>query len=356
MFTSAIVRQLRGCFAVALLSCFFLAASESSRAADQPQPGDWGPITVAERTVEPGTSSRFGFSEKPSFRGWYLNTPVFVARGSAPGPTLCLTAGIHGDELNGVEVARRAFSLTDATQLKGTLIAIPAINAQGVRTGSRYLSDRRDLNRAFPGKEGGSIASLIAHAITTYVLPHCDFVVDLHTGSDQRSNVPQIRGDLDNEVVRGLAIHFGKGIVVGGAGPDGSWRQEAVKAGVPAIIYEAGEPLRFQTDEIEHGVEGVFNVMAYLEMIDAPEQMVAEDQIFTRSKWLRAGADESGFFFPLATLGDEVKEGDLLGRIVDPFTDTVYELRAPMAGRLIGMAVSRPVLGGYGLFHLAWTQ
>ena len=338
------------------ISALFLAVAGPSAAEEQGSAEPWGPITVIGRTVHPGTSSRYSFSETSSFRGWYLNNPIFVARGSQPGPTLCLTAGIHGDELIGVEVARGAFCQTDARQIRGTLIAVPAINAEGVRTGKRYLSDRRDLNRAFPGREGGSIASLIAFAVTSQLLPHCDFVVDLHTGSDQRANVPQIRADLDNEAVRGLAMHFGHGIVVGGAGPDGSWRKSAVDAGVPAIIYEAGEPLRFQADEIEHGVKGVLSVMAYLDMIVAAGTTVPDDQVYRRSQWLRAGTDQNGFFFPVAELGDEIEAGQLLGRIVDPLTDVEHEIRAAKAGKLIGMAVSRPVLAGYGLFHIAWTH
>lgn len=340
----------------ALCGAVFLLLAGTSWAADEAAEQAWGPITVAERSVEPGNSARFPFSEKRGFRESFINTPIYVARGHVAGPTLCLTAGIHGDEFNGMEVARRAFSLTDPKTLKGTLIAVPFINAEGMRTGSRYLTDRRDLNRSFPGREGGSIASLIAWAVTTAILPHCDFVVDLHTGSDQRSNVPQIRADLDNEAIAELAIHFGRGIVVGGAGPEGSWRREAAKTGVPAIIYEAGEPLRFQQDEIGHGVEGVINVMAYLEMIDAPKHKVPADQVYNKSTWVRADLEQSGFFFPDAQLGDEVKEGDVLGRVVDPITDVEYSISAPRAGRLIGMAVSRPVLSGYGLFHIAWTE
>lgn len=340
-----------------ILGCTLLLMLAGAAQGANPAPEEtWGPITVAERTVEPGSNSRFPFTEKRNFRASYLNTAIYVARGRVAGPALCLTAGIHGDELNGMEVARRAFSLTDPKALKGTLIAVPFINAEGMRTGNRYLTDRRDLNRSFPGHEGGSIASLIAFAITHFILPHCDFVVDLHTGSDARSNVPQIRADLDNEAIAELAIHFGRGIVIGGAGPEGSWRREAVKAGVPAIIYEAGEPLRFQQDEIERGVEGVMNVMAYLGMIDRPRQTVPAGQVYNKSTWVRAGLEHSGFFFPDAELGDEVKEGDLLGRVVDPITDIEYPISAPRAGRLIGMAVSRPVLSGYGLFHIAWVE
>lgn len=344
------------CLQGAVFGALLLSLAGASWAAGGlPEPA-WGPITVAERTVEPGTSSRFAFSDTQTFRASYMNTAVFVARGRAAGPALCLTGGIHGDELNGVEVARRAFSLTDPRRLKGTLIAVPAINAEGMRTGSRYLTDRRDLNRAFPGRTGGSIASLIAFAVTSTILPHCDFVVDLHTGSDQRANVPQIRADLSNEAIRNLALHFGRGIIVGGAGPKGSWRREAANAGVPAIIYEAGGPQRFEADEIEDGVEGVMNVMAYLGMIDAPKHTVSEDAVYDRSTWVRAGLEESGFFFPAARLGDEVRAGEVLGRVVDPLTDIEYPISAPRAGRLIGMAVSRPVLSGYGLFHIAWKK
>lgn len=344
------------CWQRAVCVALLLLLAGSCWAADAAAEQVWGPITVAGRSVEPGTSSRFPFAEKRGFRESYMNTPIYVARGLVAGPTLCLTAGIHGDELNGMEVARHAFSLTDPKALKGTLIAVPFINAEGMRTGNRYLTDRRDLNRSFPGREGGSIASLIAHAVTTNILPHCDFVVDLHTGSDARSNVPQIRADLDDEAIAELAIHFGRGIVVGGAGPEGSWRREVAKTGVPAIIYEAGEPLRFEPDEIEHGVEGVMNVMAYLEMIDAPTRKVPADQVYTKSTWVRAELEQSGFFFPNAELGDEVKEGDVLGRVVDPITDVEHRISAPRAGKLIGMAVSRPVLSGYGLFHIAWTE
>jgi predicted deacylase len=316
----------------------------------------WGAIEVAGRAVKPGTSLKFPFNPDRGYRAWFLNTPVFVARGVSAGPALCLTAGIHGDELNGVEVARRTFAQTDAKQLSGTLIVLPAINAEGVRSGNRYLTDRRDLNRAFPGRESGSIASLIAHALTTQILTVCDYLVDLHTASDQRGNLPQIRADLGNEAVRELAMHFGKGLVIDGAGPDGSWRREAVKAGVPAIIYEAGEPLRFQEREIEDGMEGVFSVMAYLKMIDAPQQTVRPERVFIRSTWVRAATGQDGFFFPDVAMGDLVKTGDVLGRVVDPLTDQVHQIVASVAGEVIGMAVSRPVLSGYGLVHLASTR
>jgi len=316
---------------------------------------DWSnPMQLLGRDIAPGSRSKFPFIPDRSYEASYLNMPVFVARGLEPGPTLCLTAGVHGDELNGVEVARRAFAEIDPQELRGTLIVLPAINAEGVRGGKRYLSDGRDLNRAFPGRAGGSVAALIAHAIFRDVLNHCDALLDLHTASNQRANLPQIRADLDDPVIRDLAMHFGVGILVAGSGPDGSLRREAAKAGIPAIIYEAGEPLRFQEEEIERGVQGVENVMAYLDMTEQVERETPDDRIYQRSRWIRAALRSGGFFFPTARLGDTVNSGDSLGNIVDPLTDESTEVISPMSGEIIGMAFSQPVLSGYALFHIAW--
>ncbi len=321
-----------------------------------PAAAEWGPVEVIGRTIAPGEALRFPFIPDRSFEASFLNMPVFVARGSKAGPTLCLTAGVHGDELNGVEIARRAFTATDPKTLRGTLIALPAINAEGVRTGNRNLSDRRDLNRAFPGRSGGSVAAVIANAVFSNIVMLCDALVDLHTASNNRANLPQIRADLSDPEVKQLAIHFGIGIVVRGSGPDGSLRRETVKAGIPAIIYEAGQPLRFEEAEIDRGVQGARNVMAYLGMTGDPELETPDTRVYERSRWVRAGLGEGGFFFPTASLGDHVSAGDMLGIVVDPFTDAETEVVSPVTGEVIGMAVSQPVLSGFALFHVAWKD
>ena len=315
--------------------------------------GEWSALEIEGRTVEPGAKSKFPFIPDASFEASYLNMPIFAARGAEPGPTLCITAGVHGDELNGVEVARRVFHRADPAALRGTLVALPAINAEGVRTGNRYLSDRRDLNRAFPGRETGSVASLIANAVFR-VIRQCDALVDLHTASDQRSNLPQIRADLSNPEIRDLAVHFGVGIVIAGAGPGGSLRQEAAKAGVPAIIYEAGAPHRFQEEEIAEGVAGVENVMAFLDMVDRDKAETPDTRVYERSRWIRVGVARGGFFFPSAALGDFVEVGQSLGKVIDPYTDEAYDVAATVDGEIIGMAQPQPVLSGYALFHVAW--
>ena len=179
---------------------------------------NWESLTLLGRQIEPGTSARFSFIPDQSFDASYLNMPVFAARGASPGPTLCVTGGVHGDELNGVEIVRRAFSTVNPAELRGTLIGLPAINAEGIRSGDRYMSDRRDLNREFPGRAGGSVAALVAHAVFDEVIKRCDALVDFHTASNSRANLPQIRADINKPDIKELAVHFGIGIVVAGAG------------------------------------------------------------------------------------------------------------------------------------------
>ena len=326
----------------------FLLASVASVSSAE----DWKGMELVGRTVEPGTKIKFPYIPDRSFEASYLNTPIFVARGVEPGKTLCITAGVHGDELNGVEVARRAFSRLDPATLRGTLIALPAVNAQGVRTGTRYLTDRRDLNRAFPGSEGGSVASLIANAVFR-IVRRCDALIDLHTASNKRTNLPQIRADISDPEIRELAVHFGLGIVVTGKGPDGSLRREAVKSGIPAIIYEAGEPDRFQEDEVERGVEGIENLMAYLGMTDREIVEIPDTRVYERTTWIRVSQRQGGFFFPSARLGDVIEPGQLLGSVIDPLTDETYEIRSTVNGEVVGMTLPQPVLSGYPLFHVA---
>ena len=316
----------------------------------------WDSLELLGRQIAPGTSERFPFIPDRSFDASYLNMPVFAARGASAGPTLCLTGGIHGDELNGVEVVRRTFSTIDPSELRGTLIGLPAINAEGIRSGNRYMSDRRDLNREFPGRAGGSVAAIVAHAVFNEVIRRCDALVDFHTASNSRTNLPQIRADINNQDISELAVHFGIGIVVGGAGPDKSLRRETAKAGIPAIIYEAGEPYRFQEDEIDVGVQGARNVMAYLDMTDDPDREVPETRVYERSRWVRVPPDNGGFFFPGVKLGARVERGDTLGRIVDPLTDKEFSVTSSVSGEVIGMAVPQPVLMGYALFHIAWHE
>ncbi|MEZ4279624.1 MAG: succinylglutamate desuccinylase/aspartoacylase family protein [Myxococcota bacterium] len=315
---------------------------------------DWGPLVMLERTVLPGEKLKFSYTRSRTFEGAFLDTIVFAARGRRPGPTLCLTALVHGDERNGFEVAREVFAETDPNQLTGTLLALPAVNMNGFRTGSRYMPDRRDLNREFPGSETGSNSAIIAGILYRTATQYCDALIDLHTGSFDRANLPQIRVDLGHPRALELAKSFGAPVVLGGEGPRGSLRREMMEGGIPAIIYEAGLPLRFEPAEIDKGVEGVRNVMIRMGMIAGRATPSTPDRhVHARSRWQRAPLGEGGVFYPVKQLGDRVSAGDEIAYIDDPFTDRRFILRADQAGTVIGLAVPQVVFSGYALVHIA---
>ncbi len=313
-----------------------------------------GPSRSREPASRPGETARVFVDVAQTFAGKsrMLDALVVVTRGVRPGPTLCLTAGIHGDELNGVEIAHRIYAGTPGSALAGTLIAVPVVNIQGFRSGTRYLPDRRDLNRAFPGSANGSLAGRIAHALYQGVIRHCDALIDLHTGSSSRTNLPQIRTDLGSPRALALARSFGVGVVLDGRGPRGSLRRAVLDAGVPAVIYEAGEPLRFEEVEIARGVEGVQNVMADLGMIERKAKR-RPSEVYRKTTWVRAG-DAIGDLPHGAPAGRLREAGDVLGTVTDPVTEESAKIVAPRDGRIIGMAVPQLALPGYGLFHLGF--
>jgi predicted deacylase len=261
-----------------------------------------------------------------------------VARGVAPGPTLCLTGGVHGDELNGIEIVRRSLEEANPAELAGTLIGVPIVNVHGFRRGSRYLPDRRDLNRFFPGSRRGSSAGRIAFTLFENVIRRCDALVDMHSGSFWRTNLAR------------LARGFGSPIVLHHAGRSGTLRRAAVEAGIPAVTYEAGEPMRFQREEIERGVEGVRSLARALGMLATPPARV-EPEVLVRSRWVRV--DDGGILTSEVRLGDRVEVGELLGRVIDPIDGQRAEVRSPQAGLVIGMAQDQLVIPGFAAYHLA---
>ena len=230
-------------------------------------------LSLLERTIEPGEKQRFPYLIERTFDADYVNMPVNVAHGMQAGHRLCITAGIHGDEINSSEIARRAFAKIDPVGLHGTVIMLPMINTTGIRNGERYMPDRRDLNRYFPGSYDGSIASIVARATFELVTTYCDTLIDLHTGSFMRANAPQIRVTSKKPEALTLARNFGSGIIIFGEGPRGSLRRETSEAGLTAIIYEAAGPHVFDEEAAEVGVRGLVNVMSHLEMLpgDSPE-------------------------------------------------------------------------------------
>ena len=300
--------------------------------------------------LKPGTLTRLSWHANQNFDGINTPVPVLVAKGTEEGPTLCLTAAVHGDELNGIEVVRRVLYNLNPLKLKGSVVGVPIVNIQGFSRNSRYLPDRRDLNRFFPGNTNGSAASRLAYSFFNEVIRYCDALVDLHTGSFHRTNLPQIRADLNNEEVLKLTEGFGSTLIMHNDGAEGTLRRAAVNAGIPAVTFEAGEPSRIQQKEVEHTVKAVNTLLDEMGIYSKRSLWGAPEPVYYTSKWVRA--DSGGILFSKVKLGRRVKSGELLGTITDPITNDRTEVMSPYQGRIIGMAVDQFVMPGFAAYHI----
>jgi predicted deacylase len=307
-------------------------------------------MTVLDVSVEPGTARRLSWSATELFEGVPVSTPVLVVNGALPGPTLCLTAAVHGDELNGIEMVRRVMHDLNPSRLSGAVIGIPIVNVQGFRRGSRYLPDRRDLNRYFPGNPNGSAAARIAHSFFNNVVAHCDALVDLHTGSFERANLPQIRADLRNPDVMTLTQGFGSMVILHSTPAVGTLRHAATRAGIPAVTLEAGGPSQLELNEVKLGVKGIETLVNTLGMMRKRRMWGEPEPVYYRSSWVRA--DNGGILLSDVSLGSTVRKGDRLGTITDPMNNARSELRSPYSGRIIGMARNQVVMPGFAAFHV----
>ena len=312
--------------------------------------GEVKPLQLLGIELQPGAAQRLSWSPTELFEGVPVSTPVLAVNGMRPGPTLCLTAAVHGDELNGIEMVRRVLHDIDPDKLSGAVIGVPIVNVQGFRRGSRYLPDRRDLNRYFPGNPNGSAAARIAHSLFTEVIAHCDALVDLHTGSFERANLPQIRADLRNPDVVTLTLGFGSMVVLHSAPTAGTLRHAATQAGIPAVTVEAGGPSQLELTEVKHGVKGIETLLTTLGMLKKVRLWRDPEPVYYRSSWVRA--DNGGILLANVTLGSTVREGDVLGTITDPMNNAQTVVRSPWSGRVIGMARNQVVMPGFAAFHV----
>jgi uncharacterized protein len=340
----------------AILAFALSATAQASASGDSPRSiPAWGSLDIGSGVVEPGSKRKLTFEAERSFESSFLGSALWAAQGSTSGPTLCVVAGIHGDEINSFEIARRSFHTIDPQRLSGSVIVVPAANAMGFRNMNRYMPDRRDLNRAFPGSASGSMTSIVAKTIFERVVSRCNYLIDLHTGSNFRTNAAQIRVDMGDARSVELAENFGIGIIVGEAGPRGSLRREAVKSGVAAIIYESGPPYVFMESEIVNGTRGVLNVLDHLGMYDTPGERQQAHKL-VRSGWVRVPRGQGGIFMTGVKVGDHVNKGELLGTVTDPLTDVAHEIRSNRSGIVIGAALPQVVLSGYGIFHIGEVE
>jgi predicted deacylase len=285
-----------------------------------------------------------------------INIPVEIIRGKRQGPVLFISAAVHGDELNGVEIIRRLLRKKILNSLKGTLIIIPIVNVFGFNNKSRYLPDRRDLNRSFPGSSKGSLASQIANILMTEIVSKCTHGIDLHTGAIHRTNLPQIRASLDNKETQELAEGFGVPVVINSKLRDGSLREAARKKRVTMLLFEGGQALRFEENVIRAGVKGCMSVMRRIGMLKYATSSLPKlthNKIFIAkaSYWIRA--PRSGTFMASKRIGDMVKVGDVLGIISDPLGKDSEVIYSQLEGILIGLLMLPLVNSGDAMFHVA---
>lgn len=300
--------------------------------------------------VQPGTTTRLSWSPHDAFEGISVPTPVLVVNGAKPGPVLCLTGAVHGDELNGIEVIRRVLYDLNAADVSGAVIGVPIVNQPGFQRNSRYLPDRRDLNRYFPGTPDGSSAARIAYSFFQDIVVNCDMLVDIHTGSFHRTNLPQLRADLNNPAVAEFARAFGDMVVLHGEGQPGTLRREAVDIGIPAVTVEAGEPMRIQEGAVADGVKGIRTLMTSLGMSSRPFFWSRPRPAYYHSYWVRAS--RAGLLMSSVELGAQVREGDVLGVVINPITNEQSEVVAPFTGKVIGMALNQVVMPGFAAYHV----
>ncbi len=312
------------------------------------------PFVIGGTSIRPGERGIIDLPVTELSTHTPVTMSVHVICGRRAGPTLFVSAAIHGDEISGVEIIRRVLKLSALRRLHGTLIVVPIVNVFGFISLSRYLPDRRDLNRSFPGSQKGSLASRLANLFVSEVVAKSTHGIDLHTGAVHRANYPQIRANLDDPEAERMANSFGVPVVINASQRDGSLRQAAVERNVPVIVYEGGEALRFEEMSIRAGVKGIVSVMRALEMLPTKKisPKVARKPIIAQSStWVRAPS--SGILRATVALGSQVREGATLGYVSNSFGEDELKVQSPCDGVLIGRTNLPLVYEGDGLFHIA---
>jgi predicted deacylase len=310
------------------------------------------PFGINGQVIIPGTRQRIEIPVARLPTETWLSLPLEVVHGKKIGPNLWLSAAVHGDELNGVEIIRQVLDRLDAAELRGTVIAAPIVNVFGFIQQSRYLPDRRDLNRAFPGSKNGSLAGRLAHLFMTEVVNRCDYGIDLHTGSNHRTNLPQIRANLRDEETNRCAEAFMPNVMMHSETRDGSLREAATELGKHVLLYEAGEPLRFDDFAIRRGIDGVLRVMAALKMrTSRPKRPKQEPWRVSKSSWVRAR--RSGMMRMIVKLGDHVAAKQELAIIADAFGSSSKSITSPFEGLVIGHTNNPFVQQGDAVVHVA---
>lgn len=311
------------------------------------------PFSIGKHEITPGARKTVELPVSVLANHTPINLPVHVVHGLKPGPVMFISGVVHGDEILGVEVVRRVVAHPALRELAGTLLAVPIVNAFGFLNHSRYMPDRRDLNRSFPGSDRGSLASLLADLFLNEVVLRSHYGIDIHTAALHRSNLPQIRIAPDEAELLDLAFAFSPPVVLVSKLRDGTLRQCARDNNVKVLLYEAGEALRFDEDAIATGVDGILRVMERLGLLPAGASGTAPPPpvMSTASQWLRA--PEGGILRTEIAIGERVEKNQRLAEIANPLGDLSVPLVADAAGIIIGKTNLPVVNRGDAIFHIA---
>ncbi|AWL10644.1 hypothetical protein HMF8227_00136 [Saliniradius amylolyticus] len=310
------------------------------------------PFEIAEQQVQAGTQTSIKLPVARLYNDTPMELHVEVLHGKKDGPCLLVCAAIHGDELNGIDICRRLIKKINPARMAGTLMVVPIVNVFGFIHESRYLPDRRDLNRCFPGSERGALGSRLAHLVYTELMQRASHIIDLHTGAIHRSNLPQIRANLSEPDAKAMAEAFHAPVILDAKQRDGSLRATASKLGVPTILYEAGEALRFDDTSIKTGLNGILNVMKMLGMTQRRgSRKKYEPVIANSSYWVRNEYD--GLIIFRIRLGDIVSKGQTLAYSASPHGEGEETIRSPSDGIVIGVSNIPVANGGEALIHIA---
>ena len=307
-------------------------------------------FSIGEHSIRPGEFKEININIARLPSRTQIDTPIYVYRAPIDGPVLALTAGMHGDEINGMEIVRRIIDSGYNKVLRGTVLCMPVINVYGFLNYSREVPDGKDINRSFPGSKTGSLASRVAYHMTHDVLPYIDYGVDFHTGGAMRTNYPQVRCVMQEEKNVELAAAFNAPFTIDSPFRPHSLRQTAAKKGKNIIVYEGGESVRFDLHAIEEGVNGTLRLMKHLNMIDSAPAPTEENKIVWNSSWVRART--AGLFLPAIKCGDLIHKNQVVGTLTDPFGEFKEEVKSPTIGYVVGLNNNPVVNAGDALLHI----
>ena len=312
-------------------------------------------LTLLKRKIKLGESVQLSLQVAHLHTRTMVEVPVIVERAKVDGPVLLLVGGIHGDEVNGVEIVRQIVSKKINKPKKGTVICIPVLNIFGFLSKSRYLPDGKDLNRSFPGSKSGSLASRFAYHLMKEIVPHIDYCLDFHTGGAERFNAPQIRVTRDNEELMELAKVFATDFILFAPNREKSLRESAVQLGKKMLLFEGGKSLNINEQVTQKAINGTMRIMQTLGMRDFKRQLkdapTSNTVVIKSSSWKRS--NYSGMFRSYIHSGDKVEKGQKLGSISDPYGAFEHVVKAPNSGYVIGVNHAAIVHQGDALFHIS---